>query len=168
MSKATTKEQLLKTTETERAALEEFLAALTPEQLTQPGALGDWSAKDVMAHLLEWEGMVMRWYKAGTQGKAPVTPSEEYNWAQLPQLNQAIYLKYRDCSLAEVQKEFRASYKKILKTIQEIPEEELFTRGQYAWTRNNLLAAYFISCTSSHYHWARTNLRKSFKTHKAK
>ena len=163
MPKPLNKQQLLQNAEAERAALDEFLAGLTPDQLTQAGALGDWSAKDVMAHLLEWEGMVLRWYQAGTKGQAPVTPSEEYNWGQLPQLNQALYLKHRDRPLAEVQREYQTSYKKVMKTLRAIPEAELFTRGQFAWTRNNLLAAYFASCTSSHYRWARTGLRKAFK-----
>ena len=168
MPKPTTKEQLLKTTETEHAALEEFLASLTSNQMTQPGAIDDWSVKDVLGHLLEWEQMVIRWYQAGTRGEVPVTPSEEFNWAQLPQLNHAIYLKHHDRDLADVLKNFKASYKKMVKTIQEIPEKELFTRGQYAWTKNNLLAAYFVSSTSSHYRWARTTMRKSFNAQKTK
>ena len=168
MPKPLSKQQLLQDAETERAALDEFLAGLTPDQLTQAGALGDWSAKDVMAHLLEWEGMVLHWYQAGTKGQTPITPSEEYNWGQLPQLNQAIYLKHCDRPLAEVQQEYQASYKKVMKTLRAIPEAELFTRGQFAWTRNNLLAAYFTSCTSSHYRWARTGLRKAFKAQQVK
>ena len=149
-------------------ALEEFLETLTPEQMTQPNIVGDWSAKDILGHLIEWEQMVVKWHEAGAKGKAPAVPSEEYNWAQLPQLNHAIYLKHRGRSLADIQKDFESSYKKIMKTIQAIPEKELFTRGQFAWTRNNALAAYFVSGTSSHYRWARTALRKGFNLKKSK
>ena len=163
MPKPTTKQGLIETAQTERNALESLLATLTAEQLTQPNTVGDWSAKDVLAHLIEWEQMVIRWYQTGAKGKVPAVPSEEFNWAQLPQLNHAIYLKYRDVNLLEIQKQFKASYKKILKTIESIPEQELFTKGQYTWTRNNLLAAYFVSATSSHYRWARTEIRKAVK-----
>ena len=166
MSKPTTKNQIIEAAQTERTALEQLLADLTPEQMIQPKVVGDWSAKDVLAHLIEWEQMVVKWYEAGVKDKVPAVPSEEYNWGQLPQLNHAIYLKHRDRSLADIQKEFKASYKKIIKTIQDIPEKELFTRGHFAWTRNNTLAAYFVSGTSSHYRWARTALRKGFKSSK--
>jgi hypothetical protein len=160
MAKATTKQQLIEDAQTERAALEKLLVTLTPEQMTQPNVVGEWSAKDVLAHLIEWEGMVMKWYEAGVKGKVPAVPSEEYNWGKLPQLNHAIYLKHRDRSLADIQKEFNSSYKKIMKMIEAIPEKELFTRGQYTWTKNNLLAAYFNSATAAHYRWAKTEIRK--------
>ena len=166
MPKPTTKNQIIETAQTERTALEQLLAGLTPEQMTQPNVVGDWSAKDVLAHLIEWEQMVMQWHEAGVKGKTPSVPSEEYNWGQLPQLNHVIYLKHRDKPLAEIMKLFKASHKKIMKTVEDIPEKELFTRKIYKWANNNPLAAYFVSATSSHYRWARTELRKGFKSSK--
>ena len=160
MPKPTTKIQIIETAQIERTALEELLATLTIEQMTQPNVIGEWAIKDILSHLIEWEQMVIKWYKTGVKGKVPAVPSEEYNWRQLPQLNHSIYLKHRDKSLMDIQKSFKAFYKKILKTIQDIPEKELLTCGHYTWTRNNALAAYFISCTSSHYRWARTEIRK--------
>jgi len=163
MSKPTTKNQIIEAAQKERSALEELLAALTPEQITEPATIGEWAVKDVLSHLIEWEGMVVKWYESGIKGKTPAVPSEEYNWGQLPQLNHAIFLKHRDNSLTDIKKSFKASYKKIIKTIQAIPENELFTRAYYPWTRNNTLAAYFVSGTSSHYRWARTVIRKAVK-----
>ena len=163
MSKPTTKKEIIETAQKERAALEELLATLTPEQMTQPNIIGEWSVKDLLAHLVEWEGMVMKWYAEGLKGKTLAVPSEEYNWGQLPQLNHAIFLKHRDKPLAEIQKIFKASYKKIMKVVEEIPEKDLFTRKVYKWANNNPLAAYFVSATSSHYRWARTIIRKAIK-----
>ena len=163
MPKPTTKNQIIEAAQKERVALEQLLAEMTPEQMAQPNLIGEWAVKDVLSHLFEWEGMVINWYEAGVKGKTPAVPSEKYNWGQLPQLNHAIFLKHRDKSLTEIQKSFKASYKKIMKTIQSIPEKELFTRRHYNWTNNNLLAAYFVSATSSHYRWARTEIKKSIK-----
>ena len=161
MPKPTTKKEMIELAQKERATLEEFLATLTPEQMAQPNMIGEWAIKDVLAHLIEWEGMVMQWYETGKKGKTPAVPSADYNWGQLAALNHAIFLKHRDKPLVEIQKNFKASYKKILKTIESISEKELFTRNIYPWTNNNLLAAYFISATSSHYRWARTTIRKA-------
>lgn len=168
MSRATTKNQVFEDARTERGALEQLLAKLTPEELTRPNVVGDWSAKDVLAHLIEWEQMVIKWYETGVKGKMPSVPSEEYNWGQLPQLNHAIYLKHRDASLEDIQRNFKASHKKIMKTIEAIPEKELFARGHYTWTRNNALAAYFISATGSHYRWARAVIRKGLNSKESK
>ena len=90
MPKPTTKEQLLKEIEKERNSLEEFLSGLSAEQLIRPGMLGPWSAKDVMAHLLEWEQMFLGWHKAGLKGRMPEKPAPGFKWNQLPQLNKQI------------------------------------------------------------------------------
>jgi hypothetical protein len=166
MPRPTTKNELLKTIEAEHKALEGLLAGLSPEEMVQPGIVGEWSVKDVLAHLLEWHHVVLNWHAAGLQGKVPATPSEEFNWAQLPQLNQQIYEKHCHRSLAEIQKGFKDSHEKTVKTIQGLSEEELFRRGYYAWTKNNTLGAYFVSNTSSHYRWARTSIKKGRKSRK--
>ena len=161
MPKPTTKKQIIDTAQSERTALEELLATLTVEQIIQKNVIGEWAIKDVLSHLTEWEQMVINWYEMGVKGIVPAVPSEEYNWGQLPQLNYAIYVKFRDKSVADIQESFKDSYMKVMETILTIPENVLFTRGHYAWTNNNALAAYFISCTSSHYRWARTEIRKA-------
>jgi len=81
MPRPTTKNQLLETIEIERKALEKFLAELSPAQMIEPGVVGERSVKDVLAHLIEWEHMVLSWHVAGLQGKAPMTPAEGFNWA---------------------------------------------------------------------------------------
>ena len=159
----TSKDQLVLEIEKERKALEEFLSTLTSDQILQPGILGSWSVKDVLAHLTEWEQMFLGWYQAGLRGQNPEKPAPGYKWSQLPQLNQQIYEKYHDQSLRDVQKSFRSSYRKMLKTIQGISEKELFTRGHFAWTEKNALVAYIIPNTSSHCRWARTEMYKGMR-----
>src|SRR5690349_24389335 len=124
MPKPTTKEQMLEEIDHERNALEEFLCSLTPDELVRPNILGPWSAKDVMAHLLEWEQMFLGWYKAGLKGKIAEKPAPGFKWNQLPQLNQQIYEKYCIQPLQEVQKEFRASYRQLTKTLESIGEDD--------------------------------------------
>ena len=168
MPRAATKKQLLEDIETEGKALEQLLSGLSPEQMIQPGIVGEWSVKDVLAHLLEWQCMVLKWHAAGLQGKVIPIPAEGLNWAQIPLLNQRIYETYRDTPLADIQKEFKSLHKQTLSTIQSLSDKELFTRGRYAWTKNNTLGTYFVSCTSSHYNWARTNIKRGMKAGKAK
>ncbi|MBM3130039.1 MAG: ClbS/DfsB family four-helix bundle protein [Chloroflexi bacterium] len=163
MPRPTNKEQMFVAAQTERAALEKLLDALSPEEMSAPSRATQWSIKDVLAHLLEWEQMCLGWYAAGLRGKTPAVPAEGFNWGQLPALNAQIYEKYRDVPLAQILKQSRASYRQILKTMQGISEADLFTPGRYAWTRKNTLAAYFTSATSSHYVWARKEVRQRLK-----
>ena len=76
MTKPTTKNEIIEAAQTERVALEKLLATLTPEQMTQSKIVGDWTAKDVLGHLIEWEQMVLKWYETGVKGETPAVPSE--------------------------------------------------------------------------------------------
>ncbi len=163
MPRSFTKNQLLADARRERAALEKFLEKLSPEELVKPGALGDWSAKDVLAHLLEWEQMVLGWIEAGLSGKTPAVPAEGYKWSQLPALNQQIYEKHRDRPLAEILEQSQSSAEQALTAIEGFSEETLLTRGYYRWAGKNTLAAYFNSVTASHYLWARKEMAKNLK-----
>ncbi len=164
MPRPHTKPQILAESQKEHEALELFLSTFTPDQMTQPGMLGEWSAKDVLAHLYEWEQMVLGWLAASQRGESPHVPAEGYKWSQLPALNQKIREKHSNRSLDEILTLFRDSYNQTMNTIESLSEEALFMSGLYPWMNKNTLAAYFVSCTSSHYRWARTEMRKGLKS----
>ncbi len=168
MPRAVNKKELLADVEKEYDALEQFLAALSEQQMTCPGALGEWSAKDVLAHLYEWQQMFFGWYAAGLRGENPPTPTAGYKWSQLPALNQMIYEKHRQLALEDVLEKFRASYRRTLQLVQDLEEDELFIPGRYAWMRNNALAQYIAANTASHYRWARKEMRKNIKVKEKK
>jgi uncharacterized protein (TIGR03083 family) len=161
MPKPANKAQVLSESRNEYEALGQFLETLTPEQTTRPGALGDWSVKDVIAHLLEWQHMFFGWYAAGVRGEIPPTPAKGYKWSQLPALNQMIYEKHRERPWEEIRDQFRASHQLTMELVQNLSEAELFNPGSQAWTGKNKLGAYVISITSSHYRWARTEMKKN-------
>jgi len=163
MPRPSNKKDLLSAMQTEHEALEKALEALSEEQITTVRRATKWSIKDVLAHLSAWEQMVIGWYETGRKGRTPVVPSEKFNWAQLPALNKEIYEKHRARPLKAVLRGFHDSFAQVRKTIQGISEADLFTPGRYAWTKTTTLGAYFVSCTSSHYNWARKEIRKCLK-----
>ncbi len=163
MPKPTTKAQFLQEIGREWEALAKVLAPLTPDQMCQPNIVGAWAVKDVLMHLVEWTHMVMAWYQAGVQGQTPVMPAPGYNWGQLPALNLKIYETYRDEPLPAVLQKFQTAHQHICAVIAATSEEALFTPGFYAWTKKLALLSYFNSGTSSHYRWARTEIKKGLK-----
>ena len=163
MPRPASKLDLLAAIEKEQGALEMLLETLTPEQMTEPGIVGEWSVKDVLAHLIEWEQMCLGWHAAGLRGETPELPAPGFKWNQTPQLNQHIYEKHRERPLDEVLEQFQASHREILEVIQGLSNEKLFTTGHFAWTKKNTLGTYMVSATSSHYLWARKEIRKGFR-----
>src|SRR2546427_10500793 len=49
------KQQLLKQLEKAWAAIKESYAGLSDSQLTESGVMGNWSVKDILAHVITWE-----------------------------------------------------------------------------------------------------------------
>jgi hypothetical protein len=75
-----------------------------------------------------------------------------------------IFEKHRGRPLTEILDQFNLCHQETLEVIQGLSNEELFTPGRYAWTQKNTLGTYFVSATSSHYLWARNEIRKGLKT----
>ena len=73
------KAELLKSTYAERDELERKIARLTPAELVFPGTMGEWSVKDILQHLVDWEQRWISWYEAGKRGEAVHTPELGYN-----------------------------------------------------------------------------------------
>lgn len=163
MPRPNSKAQLLEQAQQRYTVLQSEVTALSPEELVVGGIVGEWSVKDVLAHLLAWQQMVLSWHRAGKRGEIPATPSEKYTWREIPALNQEIYEAHRDWPLDKVIADFAASHQEILQEIEFMSNDELFTLKVYAWTKSTVLGSYFTSATGSHYDWARKEIRRGIK-----
>ena len=77
-------------------------AGLTDEQMThRPGPQSDWSVKDLMAHVLFWEGLAIAEVTALLRG-------EVFGHGDLHNVNATVFERNKDRSLAEVTAEFEA------------------------------------------------------------
>ena len=157
--RAKTKKELLESINTTRELLEKKYAELTPKQMVWPGSMNEWSVKDILAHLVDWEGRLVGWYQAGVRGEVPETPALGMTWRDLPKLNQQGYERHRDRPLADVMEDFNKSYNEVLKLIEGMSEEEIFIKGSYPWTGNSSLLTWIAANTYSHYNWARRQIR---------
>jgi len=160
MPRPATKDALLKLAELEYQKLDNLLKTLSDAQMVQSGVCEAWSVKDILAHLYAWQQMVLSWYRSGARGEDVKTPAPDLKWSQIPLLNQRIYEQYCTAPLSEIQAKLAASHAETLNTLKSIPDEALITAGFYKWTKSTTLLSYFVSCTSSHYHWAYDEVRK--------
>lgn len=163
MSRPLNKTQLLESIQKEYTALEKFLVLLTPEQMAFSSAPGAWAVKDILVHLHEWQQMFLDWYEAGVRGDTPKVPAPGYKWNQLPELNQAIYEKYRSLSPEQALAMFRESHHRTIEFIESLPEADLTAPGLYKWMNRNTLMAYLSANTAAHYVWALKDAKKTLK-----
>jgi hypothetical protein len=140
----TTKKALLDAIGSERERLEETLIGLSEAQLIQPGVVGEWSIKDVLAHLAAWEQrLVHRVNGEPERGIDLGTPA----------FNAQVYLENKSRALADVQSESQHSYAAVLALASGLSSAEV-----KRWWRA------FALNTHGHYRWARLNIRRWLKT----
>lgn len=151
MSAITSKAALWDTMHSARAALEGALARFDEGALVTAEVTGDWTPKDTMAHIADWEQRFLRWYRAGQRGEVVERPETGMTWDDLDRLNREVVERSRARSLDEVRAEFAASYRAILDAVTAMDEDELFTVGRYAWTKKHPLLPYLRSNTDEHY-----------------
>src|SRR5579859_3550887 len=106
------KTTLLNTIQAEQAHFEEIIAPMNEEQLCSPTLEGQWSVKDIMAHVAEWELICARWLEEFLRGETP-QPSERLDIES----NDRIYQKYHHRSLAEVRQLFDSAYQQFLRQV---------------------------------------------------
>ena len=63
--------QLLRRVHTAWEALEQSFAALSEARLTEPGVSGEWSVKDILAHVTTWEAEALKYLPLIVEGGTP-------------------------------------------------------------------------------------------------
>ena len=153
-----TKTQILKRLTNERKLLEEEFATLTPEQMVQPGVVGEWSVKDVLAHLADWEAHMPIWIEAARRGDPVVEIEPGLSWRQFHEFNQRIFERHRNQSLVEVLKTFRGIHLQFMEMVENMPETEMFAPGRYGFVGKGTIYTW-LSHYASHDSWARKKIR---------
>jgi hypothetical protein len=114
-----TKTELIDELQAIRQEWDVVLSRLEPDTLVQPGAVGDWSAKDVVSHVTWTERETVDMLR----GRALVG-SELW---RLPQeaRNAAVYEENRDQPLQHILSESATVHCELLAALEEIPEADL-------------------------------------------
>ncbi|MFN3192002.1 MAG: ClbS/DfsB family four-helix bundle protein [Aureliella sp.] len=165
MPRPNTKKELQNVASEKYAKLEDSLGSLSSAELKGafPFEHRDRNVRDVLAHLHEWQRMMLGWYEVGMKGEQPVMPAPGYTWKTTRDLNQEIWLRYQKASLPKVRRQLEGSHHSMIAIIDAHTNQELFTKRHFDWTGSTSLGSYLISATSAHYDWALKVLRRYVK-----
>jgi hypothetical protein len=119
------KSELLQEIHESRARWDAALAGMEDARLVQPGFAGEWSAKDVIAHIA-WHEREM----IGLVQARALAGSELWD-LPLHQRNDAIYRANRDRPLAEVRREAAEIYARLLDALETLSDEDLVDPGHF-------------------------------------
>ncbi|MFX0113937.1 MAG: ClbS/DfsB family four-helix bundle protein, partial [Candidatus Hodarchaeota archaeon] len=107
MKQKITKKELIEQLRTERARLETLLEGLRTDQMEIPGVRGEWSVKDIIAHITVWERRGIEWIRAVAQGNEPQVPEPGYTYRDQEALNLQTYQESRKRPLSDVLEDFQ-------------------------------------------------------------
>lgn len=163
MPKPLSQSELILEATREYNRLTAFLQEVPLEKWDLPGALGRWSVREVLAHLIAWHDLYRCWQAAGERGELPPIPAEGYNWAQLPALNEKLRQDWAGIAAEDMTRRLHASHGEILAGVESLAEEDLLRRGVPAWTGKHNLLSYLNSITAAHYRWSFTEMRRNLR-----
>ena len=125
------KSELLHWLQEENRQWEALLDQIGPARMDQPGVNGDWSMKDIVAHLTGWN----RWLVARLQAAGHSEPEPPPPWpAQLQtevEINAWIYESNRGRPAREVLDESQQVFQQLLAVIEDLPDEIRIDEVQY-------------------------------------
>lgn len=139
------KAELIAALDASRAELELVVSRVPPERMTEPGACGWWSVKDVFAHLAVGNDWLALQLERRARGEVPGPEELQLNQELGLDNNETRNAYYahqnRDLDLAYVRDWDRRANERLLVALAELPEASLL--GPDWWTGGRALGSVF-------------------------
>ena len=102
---------------------EAFLDQIGPARMNQPGVNGDWSMKDIVAHLTGWQPRLTSRIQAAGRGEPEPPPPWPAHIQSEDEVNAWIYESNKERSVREVLDESRQVFEQFLDVIEGLSED---------------------------------------------
>jgi hypothetical protein len=117
------KAELLNWLQQEYQQWQTFLAEIGPARMDQPGVNGDWSMKDIVAHLTGWDRWLVARLQAAQRGQPEPSPPWPAHLQGEDEINAWIYESYRQRPVQEILDEAHQTYQTLRSAIEALPDD---------------------------------------------
>jgi hypothetical protein len=117
------KSELLNWLQQENRQWEAILDQIGPAQMDQPGLNGDWSMKDLIAHLTGWNRWLVSRLQAAQQGAPRPPPPWPAHLQTEDEINAWIYQSHHGLSPGEVLDQSHQVFQQLLAVIASLPDD---------------------------------------------
>ena len=107
---------------------EAFLDAIGPTRLEQPGVNGEWSLKDIVAHLTSWNWRLVAGLQAAERGQPEPPPHRPAALQTEDEINAWIYQANRGRSVGDIREECQRMFRELFAALAALPEDVRFER----------------------------------------
>lgn len=103
------------------------------EEKTLPGhAKNTWmSLHDLMAYLIGWNELVLKWIATERAGETPELPETGFKWNQLGLLAQKFYLDYAALTFPELLQRWTDTHQQVLALVEDCSDHQLYATVWY-------------------------------------
>ena len=143
-----TKDEILDALEDERENLIDAIEGLSDEDMLESGVVGDWSIKDILAHLSAWEAELVKLLWQARQGQPPSgiyasgVPVDEINvvWSQAA----------RSRPLERVMDDFISVRKQTVRRVEPFLDTDLTDPQRWPWLNGHPLWEWIATDSFQH------------------
>ncbi len=157
----TSKSKLRESIQSGYDLFKELLAEFNVEQMSQPDAIGKWSLKDTVAHIVIHEQRMIQWMHERLCGRRPVM-FQPYSMPddELDKLNEEIYQENHTRSLDDVMHDLDRTHIEALRLVETSAEEDILDPGRFHLQDGEPLWEAIAANTFSHYEEHGQDIRK--------
>ncbi|MEJ2558405.1 MAG: ClbS/DfsB family four-helix bundle protein [Anaerolineae bacterium] len=104
-----------------------LVARLTEDERSATGSLERWSAKDIVAHLVEWKARTGQRLAATARNEPPPT------YDDIDQANAEIFEEHRHQTWADLLKKSQRAHEELVERLRAMPEDDLVDSNRFPW-----------------------------------
>lgn len=142
------KKELVEALEDSHERILEAIEGLSPEAMLEPGVVGEWSVKDVLAHLSRWEAEVVKLLWQARQEIPPTTLLNE----QIPddEVNARWHAEDKARSLERILEDFHGVRNQTIRRLDYFTDKDLDDPKRYPWLGGQPLWEWVAGDTFEH------------------
>lgn len=120
------KSELLNKLQAKHHHWESLLNEIGPDRLEQPGANGDWTMKDVVAHLTGWQARLVANVQAAARGQSEPPPPWPASLQSEDEINAWIYETNHNRPARQVLHDSEQLYQRLFSFLETLPDDTRF------------------------------------------
>ncbi len=142
------REELLRTITTAHGKMKQLLDRISDERLQDP-AMGEWTGKDVLAHLAWWHDHSLLVIESLRAARQPYDAADPAN--STDSLNERAYREHLDEPPDVTRVAFDQSIERLVAAIMPLSDHDLFGADRWPWLGDEALVEMLLWDTARHY-----------------
>jgi hypothetical protein len=134
------KNELLRALITTREDFRQAVDGLPDEALLEPGVCGNWSIKDMMAHIMLWESELVKLLWEAKEGRKPTTIHfQNQDSKAIDETNARWYRENKDRPLDIVLEDFEGVRRQTIRRLEGFQNRDLTDPKRFSWLKETPL-----------------------------